>query len=161
MICSDVELRQLCREGLVEPFHDALINPASINLRLGDQFFVYNTHGQVEYNLNEGERSLALWIEPGQFILAHTMETVRIPRGYCGQIFLRSTYARKGLNHALAGWIDPGFKGQITLELSSAVPVLVSAGEAICQLVVSKLAVPAEQPYQGRYQGSKGAVLPR
>ena len=86
------------------------------------------------------ERGYAL--DPGEFILAHTAETITIPDDCSAMVLLRSSAARAGYEHSLAGWCDPGFSGQITLELRNNLRfrhLPVSAGLRLCQLVVHKL----------------------
>ena len=102
-------------------------------------------------------------IKPKQFFLATTAETVSIPDDLSAQIILRSTAARAGFNHALAGWIDPGFRGQITLELTNQLQLhdlTVQAGMRLVQLVVFQLNYPVTNSYRvlGNYQGQQGVT---
>lgn len=94
-------------------------------------------------------------------ILATTPEFVRIPNDAAATIYLKSSRAREGLDHALAGWIDPGFCGQITLELHAHRPVILTAGQRVVQLVMMSLTAPALKPYSGRYQGQRGPTMRR
>jgi len=154
MIWNDRQLLWSCQQsGLVEPLGDDCINPASIDLRL-DGCFVDLHNGQTF------ERN-SIILTPGQAILACTLETVKIPDSAAASIYLKSSMARQGLDHALAGWIDPGFTGQITLELHAHRPVRLSLGQRVIQMVVWDLVAPAAKPYRGRYQGQTGPTPAR
>ena len=119
----DYEIRTLCRgSGLVEPFDAEMLNPASIDVTLGPEIFV---EGRVcgpqserirwkEVNIEQG-----FLIVPGQFILAHTSELIRIPNWVEARFELKSSRAREGLNHLLSEGIDPGFQGHATLKLQN------------------------------------------
>jgi dCTP deaminase len=119
----DHQIRDLCRKsGLVEPFNSELINPASIDVTLGNTVFV---EGRICGPEEERKRWLPLDITngftftPGQFVLAHTAELVRVPNWVEATFQLKSSRGREGINHLLAGYIDPGFVGVITLELQN------------------------------------------
>lgn len=94
--------------------------------------------------------------EPGHFYLVSSVEYIKMPVTHCGLVNMRSSLARKGLGHKMAGFIDPGFEGQITLELETSVPVEVSLGERIAQLVFCRLSEATVKPYKGRYNGQRG-----
>jgi dCTP deaminase len=108
-------------------------------------------------------------LQPGQFVLAATLERVSLPGHIAGQLGGRSTLARLGLQvHSTAGWIDPGFTGNITLELSSLVPCPLKLwpGDTIAQLSLFRVPHPgAARPYGtlhvGRYQGQVGPTSAR
>lgn len=149
MVLADSALRQLVlTDGLIAPYNVSQINPASINLRLGREF-IYPPSQRVLHK-TEGEE---LDILSGQLVLGRTEEYIRMPEDLVGMLCLRSTWARKGLDHALAGWVDPGYCGVLTLELSSKLSsISVRVGEPIVQLVVMKLDGRCEKPYSGKYQ---------
>ena len=167
MILSDRDLRKAqANHNVVDPFRDEHVQPASIDLRLGDQFIIWEYDGidsmeQVRVTVADG-----IDIRPGQFMLGSTRETTAIPAHLVGQINGRSSWARRGLIvHTTAGFIDPGFTGQVTLELKNVghdilwLPV----GERICQLVLTQLTSPAERPYgsaglDNHYQGQTGVT---
>jgi len=113
----DWQIRELCRSsGLVEPFDVEMVNPASIDVTLGDQIKVENDHGEfTDVNI----KSQDFYMPPGGFVLAHTAEFVRIPNNFECVFQLKSSRGREGYEHALAGYIDAGFHGKITLELSN------------------------------------------
>ena len=156
-VLADWQLMQLCATAyqLVDKYDIDLVNPASIDLRLSTEFV--NLHTGVKF------ASPILEIEPGDAILASTIEYVRIPDWCCATLYLKSSAARRGLDHALAGWIDPGFHGQLTLELHAHRPVTIEAGKCYVQMVVMKMSAPPERSYQqtGRYNGQRGPTEAR
>lgn len=163
----DHQIRDLCRKsGLVEPFDPELINPASIDVTLGDTV-------KVEGRICGPEDERVRWrdvditqgftLTPGQFILAHTVEFVRIPNWVESVFQLKSSRAREGLEHLLAGYIDPGFSGQVTLELlnvNQRHSIELRSGMRIGQLRFNSLDVPPLRSYAvtGRYMNDVGAV---
>lgn len=165
----DFQIRELCRNsGMVDPFNSDLINPASIDVRLGNMIKAEGqTHGPsdrrrewIDYHLNDDEEYI---LKPGEFILAHTKEFVRIPNNIEANFQLKSSRGREGINHLLAGYIDPGFHGQVTLELQNVKTrhsVKLKPGMLIGQLRFSKLDQTPLRPYSltGRYMNDTGAV---
>ena len=157
----DLEIRNLCRSsGLVEPFNPDMVNPASIDVTLGDIVKVENDHGGfTEFNIAEQE----FFMPPGCFVLASTAEWVRIPSRMECVFLLKSSRGREGYDHALATYIDPGFHGNITLELSNLrrfKELPLRAGMRIGQLRFSKLAGTPMRSYEqtGRYMRDSGPV---
>lgn len=148
MIVPDFQLRELCVSGMVTPYEPDHINPASIDLTIGNEFVDMRT-GQY-FTADE------LRLSFGDAILATTIETVHIPNAYAAMLLLKSSRAREGLDHALAGWIDPNFFGQLTMELHAHRDVTLHAGQRVVQMVVHRMAAEPEKPYQGRYQGQYG-----
>jgi dCTP deaminase len=167
MILSDKDLiYRLAGRGLeIGPLDETLdqIQPASVDLRLGD----------VDFGCFEEAKMFSGWtayhMRPGEFTLATTLERVRIPPDLVAQVNGKSSLGRKGLFvHITAGFVDPGFEGQITLELynCSNVPVILTPGMKICQLVLQKLLSPCERPYghesrKSRYQHQMGVTSSR
>ena len=172
MILSDRDIRARLAAGdlKIEPILDAdvQVQPASVDLRLSAEFIVYRP-GQIacldprvpeslsvaaeRIAVGEGE---AFTLHPGDFALGSTMETVTIPDDLVGQVDGRSSVGRLAVVvHATAGLIDPGFIGQITLELSNIgrIPVRLYPGLRICQIVLVRMTSPAERPY-GHARGS-------
>jgi dCTP deaminase len=90
------------------------------------------------------------------FYLCSTVEYILVPSTHCAFINMRSSLARKGLGHKMAGFIDPGFEGQVTLELETSLPVDVSIGERIVQLIYCRLTEETDKPYTGKYLGQRG-----
>lgn len=165
MIINDSLLRAQARLGMVRPFIEANVQGSSIDLTLGSELKVENelgtegTWADVDISGPDG----GYYLEPGEFILAHTAEVITIPPDCGAMVLLRSSAARAGFEHSLAGWCDPGFSGQITLELRNNLrhhSLLVEPGMRICQLVVHQLKQPATQQYgeRGSYQGQQGAT---
>ena len=158
-IC-DYQIRMLCRmAGLVEPFDPDMINPASIDVTLGEEILVENDNGGfTPFNIKEQ----TFYMPPGAFILASTAEWVRVPNSMECVFQLKSSRGREGYDHALAGYIDAGFHGNITLEISNLrrfKELPLTAGMRIGQLRFMKLDSSPVRPYSltGRYQGDEGA----
>lgn len=156
MYLPDYLIAEACRNEaapLVTPFDPDCINPASIDLKLGDEFV--NLKTKERFQANE------IMIYPGDAFLATTIEYVRLPANLAGQIALKSSLAREGLNHLLAGFCDPGFSGKITLEIYSVIPITLNAGDRVVQLLLARMAATPIKPYQGRYQGQEGPTESR
>jgi dCTP deaminase len=177
VILSDQELRSVQAErSVVSPWNPAHLQPASVDLTLSRDIVVMGIPDSVIVVGNPGEYpqqfdTATYALAPGQFVLASTVETVAIPTHLVGQINGRSSWARKGLIvHTTAGFIDPGFTGQITLELKNVGHTVIDlhAGDRICQLVLMLMTSPALRPYGSdglgsHYQGQRGttpSVLP-
>lgn len=167
MILSDKTIRTLLSSGglSIAPLEDSQIQPASVDIRLGNSFsFLKNPGtepvsmaGALEYTtLSSTEYVLG----PGQFILATTMEYFKLPDNMTAFVEGRSSIGRLGLFIQNAGWVDPGFEGEITLELFNAshTPIILETGRRVGQLVFAQLDRDAENPYRGKYQGQKGAT---
>lgn len=164
MIWNDIRLRQACNAGspLITPFDDACVNPASIDLRLATSYrLAGNSDWSNEIFIPESGIELA----PGQFVLCCTLETVRIPTSACAALYSKSSTGRMGLEHLHAGWVDPGFCGQLTLEFKNVAPwpIRLLPRKRYMQLVVYDLIAPAGRSYAitGRYQDQVGATPAR
>jgi len=158
----DHQIRQLCRDmGLVEPFDPDLINPASIDVTLGPEILVENDHGDfTPISIENNE----FYMPPGAFVLAATAEYIRVPNNLEAVFQLKSSRGREGYEHALAGYIDPGFHGRVTLELSNIrrfKELPLRAGMRIGQLRFAKVDAIPMRPYSltGRYQGDEGVQI--
>jgi dCTP deaminase len=158
----DHQIRQLSRDlGLVEPFNPEMVNPASIDVTLGSQIKVENQEGGWrDVDISRYGYAMA----PGQFVLAHTEELIRVPNNMKCQFLLKSSRGREGYQHALATFCDPGFVGQVTLELTNlrryqSLPL--RKGLRIGQLMFSKLDEIPMRSYAvtGRYQNDMGAQI--
>lgn len=159
MILSDRDLRQRLtdRSIVVEPLGDLelQLQPASIDLRLGGAFRRASTPAEVE-TVAEGDHFM---LAPAEFALGTTLERVHVPVDLVARVEGRSSIGRLAiLVHATAGFIDPGFEGEITLELANLGPTPVSlrVGSRICQVVFQLMTSSAERPY-GSARGSKYA----
>lgn len=154
MILPDFKIRQWAELGGLEPFNSGNINPASVDLTLGQSYIDLAT-GR-EYALTD-----TFLLTPGEAILATSAEYVNLPASYAGAVYLKSSMARKGLDHALAGWVDPGFEGQLTLELHSHRPIELIPYMRIVQLILYVMQMEPEVAYNGRYQGQRGPTRAR
>lgn len=155
MILPDWKIDDLCEGGgLVEPYDVERVNPASVDLCLGGEVYDLINNRHVA---GDG----VIRVLPGQVLLVTTVETVRLPAGLAGQLILKSSMGRRGLVMPAAGWVDPGFCGQLTIQLSAWVPVTLTAGQPFVQLVLHELSGVAEKVYAGRYQNQVGVTPAR
>lgn len=164
MILVDFQIRNLCQLAeapLVSPFDEALVNPASLDVRLGSNLLIESAEKRelLPYPFEWHTQEDPYELRPGQFVLAQTLETFHIPRDIAAEFKLKSSRAREGLDHALAAWCDPGWHGSVlTLELRNSrqlwdVPIW--PGMKIGQMIFHRLdAVPLRCYAQtGRYNG--------
>ena len=161
MIISDDTLRTLLhqREIVVEPLEEVQIQPASIDLTLGSHFLKVDENAMDAITLDREIDYVAvekdeIVIPPHSFLLAVTREAIRLPNHVTAFVEGRSSIGRMGLFVQNAGWVDPGFEGTITLELYNAnrLPIRLTSGRRICQLVFAMMDRPAVRPYAGKYQ---------
>jgi dCTP deaminase len=167
MILSDETLRKMLAEGslVVAPIEPFQIQPASIDLRLGRHFLKIDENTLESLSLDaelpyiQIEKDEII-IPPHSFLLATTVETVKIPDNVTAFVEGRSSIGRMGLFIQNAGWVDPGFEGTITLELFNAnrLPLRLGAGRRICQIVFAFMDKATRAPYTGKYQGQRGTV---
>jgi dCTP deaminase len=167
MILSDKTLQTMITKGdlVVEPITTESIQPASIDCRLGTHYLMVENFNmtaidmdsEIKYREFEGD---TITIPPHTFLLATTMEYIKLPNDLTAFVEGRSSIGRLGLFIQNAGWVDPGFEGNITLELYNAnsLPIILKAGRRICQLVFCKMDQTAATPYRGKYQGQKKSV---
>ncbi|WP_324756790.1 dCTP deaminase [Haloarcula montana] len=179
MILSDADILRRLEDGdlVVEPLDDPdiQIQPASIDLRLGREFLEFQ-HANIPCIHPNSEQEVADYVEetvvddddefilhPGDFVLGTTYERVEIPDDLIAHVEGRSSLGRLAIVvHATAGLCDPGYQGQVTLELSNlgTAPVALSPGMRISQLTFTELKTPADRPYGdergSKYQGQKG-----
>lgn len=167
MILSDKTISKMIEEKtlVIEPVTKEQIQPASVDIRLGNTFSVVDDSpsgvitlgNKIEYKTIISDTYLIL---PGQFVLATTMEYFELPDDLTAFVEGRSSLGRMGLFIQNAGWVDPGFKGEITLELFNAnkCAIELKAGRRVGQLVFAKMDDSAMNPYNGKYQGQKGAT---
>lgn len=167
MILSDKTLKCLLSSGelVVSPLtHEVQIQPASIDIRLGytyarpiRQGMCHDSSVPIQYEEIETDRYS---LGPKQFILATTKEYVKLPNNMTAFVEGRSSIGRMGIFIQNAGWVDPGFEGEITLELFNAsdMSILLHGGMRIGQLVFAQLDRDAQNPYRGKYQGQKRAT---
>ncbi|MET8571797.1 dCTP deaminase [Streptomyces sp. NPDC004783] len=181
MLLSDRDLHDAISRGQlgVAPFDEAMLQPASIDVRLDRSFRVFESHRHAcidpaaeqddlvrPVRVENGEPFV---LHPGEFVLASTYERVHLPRHLAARLEGKSSLGRLGLiTHSTAGFIDPGFEGHVTLELANVatLPIKLWPGMKIGQLCVFQLTSPAEHPYGSalrgsRYQGQRGPTASR
>jgi dCTP deaminase len=120
MILADWEIKALCESGMVKPFNTSLVNPASLDLRLGNTILIESAESprMVPVNIADCTAESPYELVPGQFVLAQTMEEFHLPDFISAQFVLKSSRAREGFEHLMAGYCDPGWHGSVlTLEL--------------------------------------------
>ncbi|AGM12003.1 trimeric dUTPase [Haloarcula californiae tailed virus 1] len=174
------------------PYNETNLQPASYDLRLGQEFRTLKpptawerakkwTLSKIPFSdvepahydprkpdtideevemVGEGGHFM---LGPDDFVLGHTKEVVSIPDNVVGVVHGRSSWARVGVNPHLGGYIDPGYEGQITLELSNLTqtPIKLREGDRFCQIALHELPEKASDPYTGKYQGDRGAESTR
>ena len=181
VILSDRSLREAIAAGrlVVDPLDDDAIQPSSIDVRLDNRFRVFYTarHPYIDVKqpmddlteLVEVKPDDAFILHPGEFVLGSTLEEVGIPPDLAARLEGKSSLGRLGLmTHSTAGFLDPGFNGHVTLELSNVanLPITLYPGMRIGQIAVFQLTTAAERPYGSRgvgskYQGQRGPTPSR
>ena len=180
-VLSDGTIVRLVGEGRIriDPWDESLVQPASVDLRLGDSFRVFHNHRASAIDLRDPPTNLTeqvkvtdgepFIIHPGEFCLGRTLEYVELPDDIVARIEGKSSLGRLGLIvHATAGFCDPGWRGTLTLELNNLtrVPIKLYPGLAIAQLSFMTLDAPALRPYGhaelgSHYQGQVEATESR
>jgi dCTP deaminase len=180
-VLSDGTIIRLVDEGRIriDPWDPRLVQPASVDLRLGDSFRLFHNHRATAIDLRRPPENLteevlvpageSFVIHPGEFCLGRTLEWVELPDDVVARIEGKSSLGRLGLIvHATAGFCDPGWKGTLTLELNNLtrVPIILHPGLEIAQLSFMMLDRPALRPYGSpdlgsHYQGQRAATASR
>jgi dCTP deaminase len=165
-IAPDRHLLTLLEDGLLDPWDPALVNPASIDVRLGPTLLVEHPSSPAlrTFSIANTTEAAPHFLEPGAFVLAETIETFHVPETVAVQFMLKSSRAREGINSLMAGYADPGFNNsKLTLELHNvrryhSVPIW--HGMKIGQLIVKRLAAPPTRSYAevGRYNNLPGVT---
>jgi len=181
VLLCDRDLRAEIHSGRVrlDPYDAALVQPSSIDLRLDRYFRVFQNHRYTHIDPAEQQDELTVLVEPegdepfvlhpGEFVLGSTLEVMTLPTDLAGRLEGKSSLGRLGLlTHSTAGFIDPGFSGHVTLELSNVatLPIRLWPGMKIGQLCLFRLTGPAEHPYGAavygsRYQNQRGPTPSR
>ncbi len=176
MLLSDRDIRAEVSAGNLglEPFDDSMVQPSSVDVRLDGLFRVFNNTRYTHIDPSKQQDELTSLVEPakgepfvlhpGEFVLGSTLELMTLPDYLAGRLEGKSSLGRLGLlTHSTAGFIDPGFSGHITLELSNVanLPIILWPGMKIGQLCMIKLSSPSEHPYGSasvgsKYQGQRG-----
>ena len=181
MLISDRDIRaELAAQRIVlEPLDPAMVQPSSVDVRIDRYFRLFDNHKYPHIDPAEEQPDLTRLIEvegddpfvlhPGEFVLASTLETVTLASDVAARVEGKSSLGRLGLlTHATAGFVDPGFSGHVTLELSNVatLPIKLWPGMKIGQLCFFRLSSAAENPYGSaaygsRYQGQRGPTASR
>jgi dCTP deaminase len=181
MLLSDRDLTAELKAGRlgIEPFEPSLVQPSSVDVRLDRWFRVFNNTRYTHIDPSLQQDDLTSMVEaqdgepfvlhPGEFVLGSTLEVVSLPDDLAGRLEGKSSLGRLGLlTHSTAGFIDPGFSGHVTLELSNVanLPITLWPGMKIGQLCLFRLSSPASHPYGSsvygsRYQGQRGPTPSR
>ncbi|MFJ5230354.1 dCTP deaminase [Kitasatospora sp. NPDC088391] len=181
MLLSDKDIRTEIDNGriVIDPFDPSMVQPSSIDVRLDRFFRVFENHRYPHIDPSEEQPDLTRLVEPegdeafilhpGEFVLASTYEVITLPNDVASRLEGKSSLGRLGLlTHSTAGFIDPGFSGHVTLELSNVatLPIKLYPGMKIGQLCLFRLSSPSEHPYGSarygsRYQGQRGPTASR
>ena len=181
MVLSDRDIRRQIAQGriVVEPHDDDAVQPASVDLRLGSPLLVEDTarlalidprqQSDMQWRTVELDENVPYGLKPGEFALGITAENIELPDDIVGRLDGKSSLGRLGLVvHSTAGFVDPGWKGRLTLELSnlSSIPINLYLGMKSSQISFVWLSSPAERPYgsaglNSKYQGQMGPVPSR
>ncbi|QNJ25889.1 dUTPase family protein [Synechococcus sp. SYN20] len=151
----DHQIRNLARSAdAIQPYSEEQLNPASYNLRIGTKGIIETPRGRRTVDLTNGFK-----VVPGGWILTDVEELISIPSDVEAQVILRSSAARRGWDHALAGYVDPGYEGRLTLEFVNCLKyehLTIQTGMQMVQLKLSGLDALPERDYSltGRYSGA-------
>ena len=181
MILSDRSIRDELAAGRIhiDPFDESCLQPASVDLRCDRYFRVFRNHTSRVIDVKLDQRDLTELVEiadgaafilhPGEFVLGSTSERVSLPDDLTARVEGKSSLGRLGLLiHSTAGFVDPGFDGHITLELSNVanLPITIYPGMKIGQISFFRLTSAADRPYGSsergsKYQGQRGPTASR
>jgi dCTP deaminase len=181
MLLSDRDIQLEINSGrvILDPYDKEMIQPSSVDVRLDRYFRVFENHRYPHIDPAVEQPDLTRLVEPdgdepfilhpGEFVLASSYEAVRLPDDIAARLEGKSSLGRLGLlTHSTAGFIDPGFNGHVTLELSNVatLPIKLWPGMKIGQMCFFRLSSPAEHPYGAavygsRYQGQRGPTPSR
>ncbi len=173
MVLSDHSIKQLLAEGriVIEPLDEACIQPASVDVHLDQKILVFRNSRRPYIDVHKDMSDLTEMVEiegeqpfilhPGEFVLGSTLENIELPNDLVARLEGKSSLGRVGLLiHSTAGYVDPGWRGHLTLELSNVanLPITLYYGMKIGQLSYLELSTPADNPYgspnlKSKYQG--------
>ena len=171
MVLSDRTIREQLAAGtlVIEPFDETLLQPSSVDVRVAAEFRVFHNNRRPFIDVRNPTDDLTelvtiadgdpFILHPGEFVLGSTQERVALPDDLVARLEGKSSLGRLGLLiHSTAGYIDPGFDGTITLELSNVarLPISIYPGMAIGQISFLQMTTPVDNPYRGKYQGQSG-----
>ena len=181
MILSDRSIREELKAGriVIEPLDDADIQPSSVDLHIDRYFRVFRNHSMRVIDVKENQEDLTELVEiglddsfilhPGEFVLGSTAERVALPDDLVARLEGKSSLGRLGLLiHSTAGFVDAGWNGHLTLELSNVanLPITLYPGMKIGQISFLRMTTPADAPYgsaevHSKYQGQRGPTPSR
>ncbi|NLG21853.1 MAG: dCTP deaminase [Actinomycetales bacterium] len=181
MLLSDRDIRAQIDSGRVrlDPWDPTMVQPSSVDVRLDRYFRLFDNHKYPVIDPSQDQPELTRLVEvegeepfvlhPGEFVLGSTYEEITLPDDVAARVEGKSSLGRLGLlTHATAGFVDPGFTGHVTLELSNVatLPIVLHPGMKIGQLCFFQLSSPAEHPYGSsakgsHYQGQRGPTASR
>ncbi|WP_404386713.1 dCTP deaminase [Knoellia locipacati] len=181
MLLSDRDIKAEVEANRVvlDPWDPAMIQPSSVDVRLDRYFRLFDNHKYPYIDPSEDQPDLTRLVEvepdeafvlhPGEFVLGSIYETVTLPDDIAARVEGKSSLGRLGLlTHATAGFVDPGFSGHVTLELSNVatLPIKLWPGMKVGQLCFFRLSSPVENPYGSsaygsHYQGQRGPTASR
>ena len=181
MLLSDRDIRAEINDQriVLDPWDESMVQPSSVDVRLDRLFRLFDNHKYPHIDPAQDQPDLTRLVEveadepfvlhPGEFVLGATYEVVTLPDDIAARLEGKSSLGRLGLlTHSTAGFIDPGFSGHVTLELSNVatLPITLWPGMKIGQLCFFRLSSPAEHPYGSerygsRYQGQRGPTASR
>jgi dCTP deaminase len=181
VVLSDRTIKRLIAEGRIgiEPYDESLVQPSSVDVRADRLFRVFHNARYPYIDVKQPQEELTELVEvqednpfilhPGEFVLGSTLERIRLPDDLVGRLEGKSSLGRLGLLiHSTAGFIDPGWDGHVTLELSNVanLPITIYPGMRIGQLSYMQLDQPVETPYGSgelgsKYQGQRGPTQSR
>ena len=181
MVLSDATISRLLDEGRIEidPYDDSLLQPSSIDVRVDRLFRVFHNNRYPFIDVKENQEDLTelvtvdgdhpFVLHPGEFVLGSTLERVKLPDDLVARLEGKSSLGRLGLLiHSTAGFIDPGWDGHVTLELSNVatLPITIYPGMKIGQISFMQMTEPAAKPYGSseigsKYKGQKGPTPSR
>ena len=176
MILSDADIRREIKDGriVIKPFDDEMVQPSSVDVRIDSQFRVFHNHRYEVIDVKKRmddltepvdvEADQPFILHPGEFVLGSTLEWVELPNDIAGRLEGKSSLGRLGLvTHSTAGFVDAGFRGHLTLELSNLanLPITLYPGMKIGQMAFFRLTSPADVSYgddslRSKYQGQRG-----
>jgi dCTP deaminase len=181
VILSDRSIREELAAGriVIDPLDEGNIQPSSVDLRLDRYFRLFMNHSYRVIDVKEDQEDLTELVEvreddvfilhPGEFVLGSTAEEIGLPDDLVGRLEGKSSLARLGLLiHSTAGFLDPGFRGHVTLEFSNVanLPITLYPGMKIGQVSFERMTTPADRPYGSagmgsKYQGQRGPTPSR
>lgn len=163
MVLNDKKIRKLANNGMITPFNEKNLSPASYDITFNKELSIFNdnlpgfiidpTHDDAGFFMSKQKTDSNIYLKSGQFMLINTVEKIELPNNVAAKVFGRSSLGRWGIQVTNAGWIDPGFKGNITLQLYNQSPYTFNLRniDRIAQLVFFELE-DVENLYNGKYQ---------